>query len=260
MADDTQTERSRDGRPEPLHDTRVLIIGGYPLHGECLRDALRARKVAAQYHPVSWDEPTAWAQDVQQVVAAIPAAGHDSVLVVLDIDIDVDTRSGLGAVEQTVATLVRQGRPTALLTSNADTSAVAVGVAVGASAVLDRWCSLAQIHEVLGHVADGRPGLGAARRWLLTERARREQDRHRDELASRRRLGERLERLSARERQVLELLTAGQRAHVIAQTLTVSLPTVRAQIRGILTKLDVTSQLEAVAVLNSYRTGVPTIS
>jgi DNA-binding CsgD family transcriptional regulator len=54
--------------------------------------------------------------------------------------------------------------------------------------------------------------------------------------------------LSPREREVLELLTEGMRAAAIAEYFVVSMPTVRTQIRSILAKLDVSSQLEAVAL------------
>ena len=45
------------------------------------------------------------------------------------------------------------------------------------------------------------------------------------------------------------MLAEGLRAAAIAERLVVSMPTVRTQIRSILTKLEVGSQLEAVALL-----------
>jgi DNA-binding NarL/FixJ family response regulator len=62
-----------------------------------------------------------------------------------------------------------------------------------------------------------------------------------------------LDRLSVRERAVLDRLAAGQRAARIAEEFVVSLATVRSQIRSILTKLEVGSQLEAVALARSHR-------
>jgi DNA-binding NarL/FixJ family response regulator len=84
-------------------------------------------------------------------------------------------------------------------------------------------------------------------------------DRHRRYLARERELSRRLARLSRREREVLELLAEGQRAAAIAARLVVSMPTVRTQIRSILTKLEVSSQLEAVALLRQQQpdTGRP---
>ena len=54
--------------------------------------------------------------------------------------------------------------------------------------------------------------------------------------------------LTAREREVLELLAEGLRAGAIASRLGVSVVTVRNHIRAILRKLGCHSQLEAVAV------------
>jgi DNA-binding NarL/FixJ family response regulator len=59
--------------------------------------------------------------------------------------------------------------------------------------------------------------------------------------------------LSRREAAVLALMMDGHSAETIAATCFVSLPTVRSQIRAILTKLDVKSQLAAVA--RAYRAG-----
>jgi DNA-binding CsgD family transcriptional regulator len=59
-----------------------------------------------------------------------------------------------------------------------------------------------------------------------------------------------LARLSHREREVLELLATGMRAAKIAEKLVLAMTTVRTHIRSILTKLDATSQLEAVSLLH----------
>ena len=68
-------------------------------------------------------------------------------------------------------------------------------------------------------------------------------------------LGRRLEKLSDRERAVLDRLARGRRAQSIAEEFVVSVSTVRTQIRAILSKLEVGSQLEAVSLLNEYRRG-----
>ena len=61
------------------------------------------------------------------------------------------------------------------------------------------------------------------------------------------------DRLSARERQVLSALMRGETARDISRQSFVSLPTVRSQIRSILIKLGVSSQLAAVVL--AYRSG-----
>jgi DNA-binding NarL/FixJ family response regulator len=77
--------------------------------------------------------------------------------------------------------------------------------------------------------------------------------RHQSQLVRERAVNQRLGRLSNRERQVLELLAEGLRASAIAEKFVVSMTTVRTQIRSILTKLEVTSQLEAVALVHQRR-------
>ena len=54
--------------------------------------------------------------------------------------------------------------------------------------------------------------------------------------------------LTPRERSVLAALAQGQRVDTIAAAAVVSEATVRSQIRGVLAKLNVNSQLEAVAL------------
>lgn len=61
-------------------------------------------------------------------------------------------------------------------------------------------------------------------------------------------LSERLDRLSAREREVLAEMARGRTVTEIAQAWFVSVGTVRSQVRSVLTKLEVQSQLAAVAV------------
>ena len=61
-----------------------------------------------------------------------------------------------------------------------------------------------------------------------------------------------LERLTARERQVLGGLMSGLRPAEIAQRDYVSVTTVRNQVQAILTKLNVHSQLEAVAMAHRF--------
>ena len=63
----------------------------------------------------------------------------------------------------------------------------------------------------------------------------------------------RLGRLTERERAVLSRLAQGRRAQAIAEEFSVSLATVRTQIRAVLGKLEVDSQLAAVSLLHDYQ-------
>jgi DNA-binding NarL/FixJ family response regulator len=64
---------------------------------------------------------------------------------------------------------------------------------------------------------------------------------------------QRLERLTPREAQVLRELMAGHQVGEIARTWFVSETTVRTQVKAILTKLEVRSQLAAVGL--AHRAG-----
>jgi two-component system nitrate/nitrite response regulator NarL len=68
----------------------------------------------------------------------------------------------------------------------------------------------------------------------------------------RQQLRQRLRQLSPRERQILHALYHGQRPATIAERCGIAIATVRSQIRSILIKLDVHSQLEAVALLHQH--------
>jgi DNA-binding CsgD family transcriptional regulator len=68
-------------------------------------------------------------------------------------------------------------------------------------------------------------------------------------------LRERLARLSAREREVLELLAAGHRVSDIVSDLDVAESTARSHIKAIRRKLGVGSQLAAVAALHRLGDG-----
>jgi len=87
------------------------------------------------------------------------------------------------------------------------------------------------------------------RRQQLIETHLRQMDRGRS-------LGRQLGTLSARERAVLERLARGRRAQSIADEFVVSVTTVRTQIRSILGKLDVGSQLEAVSLFHEYEQAI----
>ncbi|RYJ01406.1 MAG: LuxR family transcriptional regulator, partial [Actinomycetales bacterium] len=74
-----------------------------------------------------------------------------------------------------------------------------------------------------------------------------------DQLASQGRLAQ----LTPREREVLAMLHEGSSTAVIAERLDISQTTVRSQIRAVLRKLGVRSQLAAVAALDASLSGSP---
>ena len=101
---------------------------------------------------------------------------------------------------------------------------------------------------LLGAIREARAGRSVMppgrREQLIEMHLARENDR--------RDLTAKLGKLTQREREVLALLAAGKRAQSVAEHFVVSLATVRTQIRAVLTKLEVGSQLEAVALYTRH--------
>ena len=118
-----------------------------------------------------------------------------------------------------------------------------IPVVVTGSALVYRRSTEPMTEESVEDVLAGRPLLGAAAREALLDdlRVRRE---------SLTRALTPFERLTPRERRVLGGLAEGLSADEIATSHYVSLTTVRSQIRGVLCKLGVRSQLAAVAHAN----------
>lgn len=162
-------------------------------------------------------------------------------LVILDLDLGRDDtgryRNGADLVEG-----LRAARWQVLVVSGSvDKPGVAAAIATGAIGSVPKTRSFDVLLRTIADAASGLPVMTEAehRDWI---------DHHRRYQARERALARRLSRLSVRERQVLELLADGMRAAAIAEHFVVAMPTVRTQIRSILTKLEVGSQLEAVAL------------
>ena len=155
-----------------------------------------------------------------------------------------------GPVADLVSALCETGHTVLVLIDAAalnteDKSVVeAAGAAIeaGAAGVLDTAQSLDTLLETLSMASAGRlPETIDPRDWI-----------NQHDLTGHRRhsrMRRRLHQLTPREREILNLLYHGQRATSIAEHCGISVATVRSQIRSILTKLDVHSQIEAVALL-----------
>jgi DNA-binding NarL/FixJ family response regulator len=136
-----------------------------------------------------------------------------------------------------------------VMTGGADPLAVAAALEAGAAAFLPPDAGLDEAAEAVARLRLGEhAGAGVPERDRLIGVLRA----HRRESA-RRRLP--FDRLTPRERQVLEGLVEGRRADEIAAASFVSTTTVRNQIQSVLTKLGAGSQIEAVAM--ARRAGWP---
>jgi DNA-binding NarL/FixJ family response regulator len=171
----------------------------------------------------------------QAVVSAAALARPD--LILLYLDLGAGAGSGVALVEP----LRALGARVVILTGALSRLRVAEAVEAGAVGWVSKAAPLPALLRAVRAAAAGIPLLPAHERSaLLVELAR-----HRAEQRSR---FAPFERLTPRERQVLAALVRGRSADGIAEDLVVSIATVRSQIRAVLLKLGVHSQLAAVAL------------
>ena len=128
-----------------------------------------------------------------------------------------------------------------ILSGSSDRARIGAALDGGALAWVPKNAPLPALLAAVRAAQDGRPVMAAEQRDQLIATARRL-------TAERGALTAKLDRLSQREREVLAMLAQGRRAQAVAEHFVVSLATVRTQIRAVLAKLEVSSQLEAVAL------------
>jgi DNA-binding NarL/FixJ family response regulator len=213
----------------------VLIIDDHDLFSTSLGMALRGQGFHAQQVPVP---------QVAEVLSR-PCPGPSG-LVVLDLDLGRDAVGNWVNGADLVRGLREQGWQVLIVSGSVDKPVVAVAIAAGAIGSVPKSSSFDLLLETVVMAAAGHPVMTEVDRqqWL---------HRHHTYLTEERKLSRRLSQLSNREREVLELLAEGYRAAAIAERFVVSMTTVRAQIRSILAKLEVTSQLEAVALVHQQQ-------
>jgi DNA-binding NarL/FixJ family response regulator len=209
----------------------VLVVDDHELFGSSLVLALESHGLAGHR-----------CTDMSLPGIFCSADRHRRSLVLLDLDLGLDPGGRRIDELQLVVGFRRRGWATLVVSGATDERRVAAAIAAGAAGFVPKSAGLAELVDTVRRIIDGRGALTARerRRWVDVDRRSRAAAKH--DLAC-------IHRLTTREREVLESLAAGARATSIAEQFVVSLSTVRSQIRSILTKLDVNSQLEAVALL-----------
>jgi DNA-binding NarL/FixJ family response regulator len=159
------------------------------------------------------------------------------VLVLLDLELG----DGLGSGLDLVRPLSAAGAKVVIMSGVTDRARLAACLEAGAMGIVSKTTGFDDLVEAVRRLAEGQAILSENdRQELLADlRAKRSADRQR--LAP-------FEALTSREKAVLAGLVAGESAEEIAARSYVSLSTVRTQIRSILLKLRVNSQLTAVAL------------
>jgi DNA-binding NarL/FixJ family response regulator len=202
----------------------VLIVDDHVLVAGALTMALRARGLAAA--------AVGPAQLREDLAEPAPPGG----LVLLDLDLGADLDGA-----DLVPRLRRAGWRVLLVTGATDETRIAVAVAAGAVGRVRKSAPFDELVDAAVRAAEGRSLVSdAERQRLQTIAAAAEQDA--------RQRHDRWRRLTARELQIVDRIAAGRRPAAIAEEFVVSVATVRTQIKSILGKLEVGSQLEVAAL------------
>lgn len=172
---------------------------------------------------------------------------HDPEVVLLDLYLE----DGLLGVDL-IPLLDPESRKILVLTAATDDLLLATALEAGAHDVLHKTTPFPELLADLEAVMTGGSNKIENRRQEVLGRARRVRENEERRLVP-------FDGLTPREQEVLGMLMDGMQAAVIAEESFVSLATVRSQIRAILTKLGVSSQLAAVslAIRAGWRPGVP---
>jgi DNA-binding NarL/FixJ family response regulator len=202
----------------------IVIVDDHALMGEVLAMTLRQRGYEAYY--VSANGVTC-----ERITSACPR------VVLLDICFGDDSFGGVNLL----AALMPHVPVIAMLTGVDDPAVLAEAIAGGARGVIGKDQS---VDEVVAQIET------LLRRGTLVSPAERDRavalaSSNRHKRASRE---ERLASLTTRERIVLEQFSAGATVADIARHECVSIATVRSHVRAVLQKLDVHSQVAAVAL------------
>jgi DNA-binding NarL/FixJ family response regulator len=208
----------------------VLVVDDHELVATSLVLSLRAEGVDA--HRI---RPAAERGILAEAASLRPG------LVLLDLDLGRDAEGNRIDGVDLVGPLLGAGWQVLVLSGSADPARVGSALDAGALAWVPKNAPFPTLLGAVREAVAGRPVMSADRRQRFIDLARKRGQ-------ERRELSDKLGRLTAREREVLAELARGKRAQAVADHFVVSLATVRTQIRAVLTKLEVGSQLEAVAL------------
>lgn len=204
---------------------RLLLVDDHQLLAETLLVSLTQAGLTASLSPCG-----SFAEVLAEAATARPT------LVVLDLDLQ-----GAGYGYDLIGPLRELGAEVLVLTGTVDRMELARCLEAGALGIASKANGFGHVLDQIRRAADGETVTPITEQTQLLA-----------DLAAHRRATEQrhapFEALSARERDVLRQIVDGHQAAAIAQASYVSLATVRTQIRSILMKLEVSSQVAAVAL------------
>lgn len=214
---------------------RVLVVAEHTLLGAGLRAALAER---------GWDVETTDGATESHVIERAQRLRPQCVL------LEVHMGHGAGDGVELVSALGSTGAKVVVLTAERRRTVLAEWLEAGAAGWIRKCADLEEVDSALTQVVAGEAIIGRTERSELLEHLRVE----RIHVI---RARARFDQLTPREALVLAALADGLTADEIAQQHYVALTTVRSQIRAVLQKLDVRSQLAAVAIADTHRWLLP---
>ena len=213
---------------------RVLVVDDHALVAIGVKLALSARR---------WDVEAISGPTALDVIAH--AQRFEPQCVLLDLNL-----AAVGSGIDLIGPLLSTGAQVVMLTAERRRIVLAECVEAGAAGWISKGAVLDELDATLRELLAGGTVIGRADRAALLEELRRER-------AGTLRAQTTFERLTHREALVLGSLIDGLSADEIAEAHFVALTTVRSQIRAVLQKLGVRSQLAAVALAGAHRELLP---
>lgn len=213
----------------------VTIVDDHPLVAVALTTALRERGLHARHVDPARDP---------RLATVLPGDGDG--LVVLDLDLGPGPDGAPLDGADLVPRIRSAGWDALLLTGSRERPRIAAAVAGGAVGWLAKSLPFDEIVATVAATARGEHVFDPGRRAELVAE-------HHTAAGARRDLDRRWSRLTPREREVLAAIVDGKRVADVAREFVVAEATVRTQVRSILAKLEVRSQLEAVALARNVR-------
>jgi DNA-binding NarL/FixJ family response regulator len=221
--------------PNRTSNGRVLVVEEHALVADGLRLALYER---------DWDVETSTGSSAHDVLDHAQRFQPQCVL------LDLHLRNAVGGGIALISPLATTGAHVLVVTAERRRTVLAECLEAGAAGWIGPGVGIEEVDSTISCVLAGEAIVGRNERAQLLERLRLER-------ANQFRAQATFERLTQREALVLVALTEGLTAEEIAREHFVALATVRSQIRAVLQKLGVRTQLAAVALADDHRDLLP---